>query len=273
MDRHIFLTVSFILLSLLSFTAHASKDLYSYFVDDAKGNRVSLEQYRGKVTLVTNVASECGFTEKHYKGLVQLKKILGDERFEVLAFPCNQFGSQEPGNIDDIIQWAKKKFDVNFPIFSKINVVNDDVPEAWEYLRDETGHGPTWNFWKYLVDHNGVVQRYWGPWSDVEEVTLYFKAAVDDAIKAAEPGMPAVGPGRPAPVNDPTMGSERPASRDDPALGPRRPAPMADRRNTDGEARPAPPRREPRPPAGDRVAASPAPPSIPPKPRQPHDDL
>lgn len=132
-------------------------------------------------------------------------------------------------------------------------------------MRDETGHAPTWNFWKYLVDHNGVVQRYWGPWSDVEEVTLYFKAAVGDAGKAAESGMPAVGPGRPVAVNDPTMGPERPASKDEPVMGPRRPAPVPQRRES---------QREPRPPVGGRdTAASPAPPTLPPKSPQRHDDL
>lgn len=126
---------------------------------------------KAKVVLVVNVASECGYTDGHYKALVRLQDKLGStEKFTVLAFPCNQFGNQEPGSYNEILSFAKKNYNVNFPIFSKVDVVGDNAPDVWSYLTENTKQ-PTWNFWKYLVDENGHVVEAWGPWISVEDIT------------------------------------------------------------------------------------------------------
>lgn len=158
-------------------------DFYSFTVLDAQGKWISMDRYRGQVLLVVNVASECGFTDGHYKGLVKLQDDLGPSgRFQVLAFPCNQFGSQEPKDSPEILHFAEEKYGVNFPIFHKINVINSDVPELWRHLEEKTGKVPSWNFWKYLVDSRGSVLNAWGPWTQVDEIYTEIK----DAVAAAE---------------------------------------------------------------------------------------
>ncbi|XP_061169108.1 glutathione peroxidase 7-like [Saccostrea echinata] len=159
------------LLLLLVFIVGASLDsFYSYSVKQGD-KEITLSQYAGKVVLVVNVASECGYTDGHYRSLVRLQDKLGSsDKFSVLAFPCNQFGKQEPGSYKEILSFAKKNYKVNFPIFSKINVMGEDVPDAWKYLI-ENSEEPTWNFWKYLVDEKGQVVRAWGPWISVDDIT------------------------------------------------------------------------------------------------------
>ena len=89
-----------------------------------------------QVTLVVNVASECGFTDGHYKALVNTKNLLKSTgKFEILAFPCNQFDGQEPKDINDILEFARSKYNVNFPIFAKLNVYGDDVADIYRYLQ------------------------------------------------------------------------------------------------------------------------------------------
>ncbi|OWF47286.1 glutathione peroxidase 7-like [Mizuhopecten yessoensis] len=155
-------------------------DFYSFNVTDITGIPVSLEQYRGQVSLVVNVASECGFTDDHYKGLVKLHEAYREEDFNVLAFPCNQFGAQEPASNHEIERFAKTVFQVDFPIFAKVNVLNDDVPEAWNYLIDRAGEPPNWNFWKYLVDCDGRLMNAWGPWVAVSEIYYNVEQAIQD---------------------------------------------------------------------------------------------
>ncbi|KAK3089135.1 hypothetical protein FSP39_001117, partial [Pinctada imbricata] len=131
-----------------------------------------------QVLLVVNVASECGYTDGHYRSLVNLQNQLEPD-FTVLAFPCNQFGNQEPGTNKEIKDFAEKTYGVNFPMFSKINVINDNVPDFWTFLTDEAKAVPNWNFWKYLVDKKGKVVHAWGPWVSVESITPY----ITDLIK------------------------------------------------------------------------------------------
>lgn len=165
-------------------------DFYSHDIKDSSGRAISLEKYRGSVTLVVNVASECGFTDKHYKQLPKLQDLMSTRsggKFSVLAFPCNQFGEQEPQGSPEIVQWAKDTYNVNFPIFGKINVIDTDVPEAWTYLARAFGQPPNWNFWKYLVDQNGKLLNAWGPWADVTEIFEEVKIAVDAMFDAKGP--------------------------------------------------------------------------------------
>ena len=113
-----------------------------------------------QVSLVVNVASECGYTEHNYNELVKLQSDYEARDFTVLAFPCNQFGEQEPGTLDDIVKFAKGTYGANFPIFPKIDVHGKEISEVYEYLFKSTGSEPSWNFCKYLVDRSGEVVQF-----------------------------------------------------------------------------------------------------------------
>ncbi|XP_064625376.1 glutathione peroxidase 7-like [Lineus longissimus] len=137
-------------------------DFYSFNVSDISGREVSLEQYRGKVSMVVNVASECGWTDNHYTSLVELQKEFHPSgKFNVLAFPCNQFGGQEPGSNSDIKDFAIKKYGVNFPLFGKLEVHGENTAPVFQYLNKHGKKTPTWNFWKWLVDAEGQVRGVW----------------------------------------------------------------------------------------------------------------
>ncbi|KAM8930404.1 glutathione peroxidase 7 [Pelodytes ibericus] len=146
------------------------KDFYTFKVVNIRGKLVSLEKYRGSVTLAVNVASECGYTDAHYKALQQLQRNLGSSHFNVLAFPCNQFGRQEPNSDREIDSFARKHYSATFPMFSKIAVTGVGANPAFKYLIEASGKEPDWNFWKYLVGPDGKVVNAWGPKVSVEEV-------------------------------------------------------------------------------------------------------
>nr|UWK01921.1 glutathione peroxidase 7 [Bostrychus sinensis] len=163
--------------------AHAKqRDFYSFKVVNSRGKLVSLEKYRGAVTLVVNVASECGYTEDHYRELQGLQRDLGPSHFSVLAFPCNQFGRQEPGSDRDILAFARDKFAASFPIFSKIAVVGSGANNAYRFLTESSGKEPDWNFWKYLVDADGRVVDAWGPQVSVRELRPRIQEMVRNVI-------------------------------------------------------------------------------------------
>ncbi len=129
------------------------------------GKRVKLDRYKGKVVLVVNTASECGFTPQ-YQGLEKLYKALHGKGLEVLGFPCNQFGAQEPGSEDEIASFCEVNYGVTFPMFSKVDVNGDEAAPLYKWLKKEKpgllGTGAIkWNFTKFLVDRSGeVVARY-----------------------------------------------------------------------------------------------------------------
>jgi glutathione peroxidase len=131
------------------------------------GTEQSLANYRGKVLLIVNVASRCGFTPQ-YSGLEALFRKYKDRGFSVLGFPCNQFGSQEPGNADEIRQFCSLNYDVTFPLFGKIDVNGDGAHPLYQYLKQEKPGvlGTTaikWNFTKFLVGRDGNVIKRYGP--------------------------------------------------------------------------------------------------------------
>ncbi|NWS43406.1 GPX7 peroxidase, partial [Probosciger aterrimus] len=135
-----------------------------------------------QVSLVVNVASECGYTDSHYKALQQLQRDLGPYHFNVLAFPCNQFGQQEPDTNKEIESFARKTYSASFPMFSKTTVSGAGAIPAFKYLIDSTGEEPTWNFWKYLVDPNGKVVKAWDSTVTVEEIRPYVTELVRKII-------------------------------------------------------------------------------------------
>ncbi|XP_072353140.1 probable glutathione peroxidase 8-B [Scyliorhinus torazame] len=137
------------------------KDFYSFQVLSSKGKPVSLEKYRGKASLVVNVASKCEHTEKNYRALQEMQRELGPMHFNVLAFPCNQFGKSEPATNSHIDSFSKTSHGVTFPVFGKIKVLGNESEPAFRYLIDTTKMEPRWNFWKYLVNPKGQVIKVW----------------------------------------------------------------------------------------------------------------
>jgi glutathione peroxidase len=139
--------------------------VYDFTVNDIRGERVDLDRYKGKVLLVVNTASECGFTPQ-YKGLEALYRKYRDRGLEILGFPCNQFGSQEPGSEEQIAQFCTSKYDVTFPMFAKIDVNGDNAAPLYRHLKHAKPgvlgtEAIKWNFTKFLVDRDGkVVERY-----------------------------------------------------------------------------------------------------------------
>lgn len=138
--------------------------IYDFTVKDVDDNDISLSNYRGKVLLIVNTASKCGFTPQ-YEELERLYKKLGNEKFEILAFPCNQFGNQEPGDNAAIKNFCELSYDVTFPIFSKIDVNGKDADPLYKYLtsvkKGLLGGAIKWNFTKFLVDFKGnVIDRF-----------------------------------------------------------------------------------------------------------------
>jgi glutathione peroxidase len=125
--------------------------------DDAPQN---LCQYQGKVILVVNTASFCGFTSQ-YEGLEKVYAKYKDQGFVVLGFPSNDFGQQEPGSNKEIADFCKNTYDVKFPMFAKSSVSGSNVNPLFKILIAKTGTTPKWNFYKYLIDRNGnVVDSY-----------------------------------------------------------------------------------------------------------------
>lgn len=135
--------------------------IYDHQVETITGEPTTLEEYRGNVMLIVNVASECGFTSQ-YEGLQSLWDTYGTKGLVVLGFPCNQFGGQEPGTEAEIQAFCTKNFGVEFPLFSKIHVKGADQHPLYAELTKATGEEVDWNFNKFLVDADGKVQRRFG---------------------------------------------------------------------------------------------------------------
>lgn len=137
---------------------------YDYTVKGISGEEVSMSEYKGKVVLIVNTASKCGFT-KQYEGLEELYEKYKDQGFVILGFPCNQFGAQEPGDNEEIKNFCTSTFSVTFPMMSKIDVNGDDADPLYKFLKKEKsgilGDDIKWNFTKFLIDREGnVVDRF-----------------------------------------------------------------------------------------------------------------
>jgi glutathione peroxidase len=139
--------------------------VYQFKVTTIKGEEVSLENYKGKVLLVVNTASECGLTPQ-YAELQKIYDQYKENGFTVLGFPCNQFGSQEPGSEEKISEFCSINYGVGFPMFAKVEVNGENAHPLFQYLKEEApgdqeSSDIAWNFAKFLVDRNGqVVSRY-----------------------------------------------------------------------------------------------------------------
>ena len=155
-------------------------ELASLPVRTADGATQDLSAWRGKVLLIVNTASQCGFTPQ-YAALEALWRRYGDRGFAVLAFPCNQFGAQEPGSAEEIQSFCSTRYDVTFPIFGKIDVNGPGTAPLYSHLKAQApgllgSQAIKWNFTKFLVDRDGKVVRRYAPMTKPEDVAKDIEA-------------------------------------------------------------------------------------------------
>ncbi len=153
--------------------AYMPSKLYSFIVKTIEGKECSLSEYEGRVVLIVNVASECGFTPQ-YEGLQEIYQKHRDKGFVILGFPSNDFGQQEPGTDTQIKQFCESKYNVTFDMFSKIEVKGSGQAPLYKYLTTEceVPHEIKWNFNKFLVDRTGKVTNYFPSNVKPSDITL-----------------------------------------------------------------------------------------------------
>lgn len=158
-------------------------DVYAFEADSLTGQRVPLSQYKGKVLLIVNTASKCGFTPQ-YAGLEAVYKRLHDKGLEVLGFPCNQFGKQEPGDEGEISQFCELNYGVSFPLFRKIEVNGAGAHPLFVSLKKRApgllgSQGIKWNFTKFLIGRDGQVVKRYAPTTKPEELSSAIEALLE----------------------------------------------------------------------------------------------
>ena len=172
-------------LLLLSATAFAASSLYDFTMPALNGSPTPLAGFKGKVVLVVNVASQCGYTPQ-YEGLQALYMKYKDQGFVIAGFPANNFGGQEPGTNEEIGAFCRSKYGVTFPMFSKISVKGADKAPLYQFLTDKSANPKTggeiqWNFTKFLVDRQGRVIERFEP--AVEPQSKELASAVESTLK------------------------------------------------------------------------------------------
>ncbi|MBD1849189.1 glutathione peroxidase [Leptolyngbya sp. FACHB-711] len=155
-------------------TAQTSPSIYDFSATSIEGNPIALETFKGKVLLIVNTASQCGFTPQ-YQGLQTLQSKFADREFSVLGFPCNQFGAQEPGSANEIQSFCETRYGVSFPLFEKIDVNGSNAHPLYQYLTKAAPgilgtEGIKWNFTKFLIDRNGNVVKRYPPTAKPEDI-------------------------------------------------------------------------------------------------------
>lgn len=154
---------------------------YDFKAVTLTGKEQSLDAYKGKVVLVVNTASKCGLTPQ-YTGLQELYVKYHSEGLEILGFPCNQFGKQEPGNADQISEFCEINYGVEFPMFGKIDVNGKDTHPVFEYLKEELpgtlGKNIKWNFTKFLIGKDGQPIKRFAPTTKPADIKKYIEKAL-----------------------------------------------------------------------------------------------
>lgn len=159
-----------------------TQDVYAVSTNTLEGESVKLDRFRGKVALLVNVASECGYTPQ-YAGLQRLHERYGARGFTVLGFPSNDFGRQEPGSPTEIREFCSSKYRVTFPMFAKVQTkAGAGQSNVYATLQQAGGELPSWNFGKYLVDRNGKVVKFFP--SQVEPESTELTSAIEAALGA-----------------------------------------------------------------------------------------
>ena len=157
-------------------------DIHDFSARTIEGAEQSLAAYRGKVLLIVNVASRCGFTPQ-YTGLEALQRKYADRGFAVLGFPCDQFGAQEPGDENEIKNFCRLNYDVTFPLFAKIEVNGAGAHPLYSHLKSSAkgllgSESIKWNFTKFLVDRSGKVLKRYAPQDKPEAIAADIEAAL-----------------------------------------------------------------------------------------------
>lgn len=163
--------------------------IYNYSIKTIDGEEITLEKYRGKVLLIVNTASKCGFTPQ-FTELETIYHDLGNHSFEILGFPCNQFFNQDPGNDSEIKNFCTLNYQVTFPMFSKIDVNGKGAHPLYAYLTDKNAHEfggkIKWNFTKFLIDKEGnITNRYQSttkPFSIKEDIVKLLESDPNDVL-------------------------------------------------------------------------------------------
>lgn len=172
-----------LLMLTFSFMGENNTSVYEFEPTNIDGEETSLQKYEGKVLLIVNTASECGFTSQ-YEGLQNIFEEYNDQGFVVLGFPANNFGGQEPGSDEEIKQFCNVNYDVNFPLFSKVSVKGEDQHPLFEYLTTASNPDFTgeikWNFEKFLIGKDGELVRRFR--SDTEPESDEILKAIETAL-------------------------------------------------------------------------------------------
>ena len=160
----------------------AERTVHDFSATDIDGQPRALAEYRGKVLLIVNVASQCGFTPQ-YAGLEKLWREYGPRGLVVLGFPCDQFGHQEPGDEGEIKQFCSLRYDVGFPMFAKVEVNGHGAHPLWKWLKEQKGgllgiDAIKWNFSKFLVGRDGRVLKRYAPKDPPESLVGDIEAAL-----------------------------------------------------------------------------------------------
>jgi len=156
-------------------------NFYDFTAEDIGGKLIKLDKYQGQLVLVVNVASHCGFTPQ-YDGLEKLYKDYKDKGLVILAFPCNQFAGQEPGDAAEIASFCKLNYGVTFPIFAKVNVNGKEAHPLYNYLKSELpdilGARIKWNFTKFLIDRTGKPIKRFAPIDTPDKIEKYLSKII-----------------------------------------------------------------------------------------------
>ncbi|CAB3411212.1 unnamed protein product [Caenorhabditis bovis] len=164
-----------------------SGSVYEFTVKDAEGKDVTLEKYKGKVLIIVNVASKCGLTNSNYTQFKELLDQYKDRGLEIAAFPCNQFGGQEPSCEIDIKSFVADKFKFEPDLYQKIDVNGDNASPLFKFLKKEQGgtliDAIKWNFTKFLVDRDGNVIKRFGPTTEPKDMKKHIEAALEKPAK------------------------------------------------------------------------------------------
>ena len=158
-------------------------NIYDFKIKTIDGEEQDFSEYKNKVLLIVNTASKCGFTPQ-YKGLEELYEKYGNEKFEVLGFPCDQFMNQEPGTNDEIKKFCEINYGVTFPLFEKVDVNGKNAHPIFKFLCDAQGELLTnsikWNFTKFLVDSKGNVINRFEPTTEPEKLACEIEKLIDE---------------------------------------------------------------------------------------------
>lgn len=153
--------------------------VYDFTCQTAAGQERPLDEFKGKVLLIVNTASKCGFTPQ-FAGLEKMYETYRDQGLEILGFPCNQFGKQDPGSNDEIQEFCQLNYGVSFPMFGKVEVNGAGADPLYKHLKDEApgllGGRIKWNFTKFLVDSSGKVVKRYAPTAKPEDIEKDVKA-------------------------------------------------------------------------------------------------